>query len=112
MLKRFVRLVGGDPNKREIEKLTEIVDQINLLEPLYESKSDQELQQKTPDFKQLLEERTRGIEDPAELKHVEQEALNEILPDAFAVGRRRRNLTRRATDGRSIKNERKSPHDR
>lgn len=87
MLKRFVRLVGGDPNKREIEKLTEIVDQINLLEPLYESKSDQELQEKTRDFKQLLEERTRGIEDPSELKHAEQEALNEILPDAFAVVR-------------------------
>ena len=28
MLKRFIRLVGGDPNKREIEKISEIVDQI------------------------------------------------------------------------------------
>lgn len=87
MLKRFIRLVGGDPNKHEVEKLTEIVHQINLLEPVYESKSDQELSAQTQDFKRLIEERTREIDDPVELKEAEKRALEEILPDAYAIVR-------------------------
>ena len=37
MLKRFVRIFGGDPNKREIEKNTEIIELINSLEAEYRS---------------------------------------------------------------------------
>jgi preprotein translocase subunit SecA len=36
MLNRFVRLFGGDPNKREIERYTQIVEQVNGLEAQYE----------------------------------------------------------------------------
>ena len=33
MLNKIVRIFGGDPNKRQIEKYTELVDLINSLEP-------------------------------------------------------------------------------
>ena len=32
MLKKFVTILGGDPNKRALNKSNEIVDQINSLE--------------------------------------------------------------------------------
>ena len=32
MLSKFVNLVGGDPNKKQIEKIFPIIDQINDLE--------------------------------------------------------------------------------
>ena len=40
MLQGFVKLFGGDPNKREIEKTTEVVAQVNALEADYEKLSD------------------------------------------------------------------------
>ena len=41
MLKKFIRIIGGDPNKREIENLSEIVGQINALEGPYGELSDE-----------------------------------------------------------------------
>jgi preprotein translocase subunit SecA len=72
MLKKFVSIIGGDPNKREIENLSETVDQINSLEPVLESLSDNELRSKTDEFRSRL---------------TEGETLEEILPEAFAVVR-------------------------
>ena len=56
MLQRFVKTFGGDPNKREIEKLSGLVDEINALEPEFESLSDEALRAKNgrisrPDFR-------------------------------------------------------------
>ena len=35
VMQRLVRVFGGDPHKREIEKLSLVIDQINLLENEY-----------------------------------------------------------------------------
>ena len=43
MLQKFVKVFGGDPNKREIEKTTDIVEQVNALEPEFEALSDEAL---------------------------------------------------------------------
>ena len=51
MLQKFVKALGGDPNKREIEKLSELVEVINGLEPDYEALSDEELCAKTDVFR-------------------------------------------------------------
>ena len=40
-----------DPNKREVQRSAEIVDQINLLEKEYEILSDEALSAKTPEFR-------------------------------------------------------------
>jgi preprotein translocase subunit SecA len=55
MLKRFIHIVGGDPNKREIEKLSDIVKQINSLEEKFESYSNEALRAKTDEFRSLID---------------------------------------------------------
>ncbi|HEX9029921.1 MAG TPA: hypothetical protein VF823_12155, partial [Anaerolineales bacterium] len=87
MLKNFVRIFGGDPNKRVIDKSTSIVEQINALEPEYEKLSDDELRAQTARFRAALSASTQGITDPKEAQKVEQSTLEEILPEAYAVVR-------------------------
>jgi preprotein translocase subunit SecA len=72
MLKRFVRIFGGDPNKRAIEKYSGLVDDINSMELDFEKLSIEALKAKTGEFRQRL---------------AEGETLDEILPEAFAVVR-------------------------
>jgi preprotein translocase subunit SecA len=87
MLQRFVKLFGGDPNKREIEKTTEVVAQINALEAEFEVLSDEALRTRTDEFRQRLAQELEGIEEVEERRKVEQEVLDELLPEAFAVVR-------------------------
>ena len=87
MLQKFVKTFGGDPNKREIEKTTDIVAQINALEPEYEALSDEALKAKTDEFRQRLAEAVYGFEDEQEVREVEQEALDDLLPEAFSAVR-------------------------
>jgi preprotein translocase subunit SecA len=72
MLKKLVQVVGGDPNKREIEKYSALVDHINHLEVEYEALNDQELRSKTNEFLARL---------------ANGETLDDILPEAFATVR-------------------------
>jgi preprotein translocase subunit SecA len=87
MLKKFIRIVGGDPNKREIDKLSEVVDEINALEPDLEQLSDEALRLKTDEFRARLREAVNGIEDQQEIRQAEQAALEDLLPEAFAAVR-------------------------
>ncbi len=87
MLKKFIRLVGGDPNRREIDKLADAVNEVNALEKEYESLSDEGLREKTEEFRASIDLARSGITDAEELKAAEQEALAEILPNAFALVR-------------------------
>jgi preprotein translocase subunit SecA len=87
MLQNFVKIFGGDPNRREVEKLGQLVLVINDLEPEFESLSDEALRAKTDEFRVQIEEATNGIEDDEEKFEVEQEVLEEILPEAYAVVR-------------------------
>ena len=61
----------GDPNKRKLDKLRPEVALINSLAPELAALSDRELQAKTGEFKQRLEQ---------------GEPLDDLLPEAFAVG--------------------------
>ena len=54
MLQKFVSVFGGDPNKRTVEKLAGIVDEINSLEPEFEQLSDEALRAKTEEFRSKL----------------------------------------------------------
>ena len=56
VLTKIARVFGGDPHKREIEKLAHIVDEINHFEAALEKLSNDELSQKTVDFRQRLAE--------------------------------------------------------
>src|SRR5512139_1053732 len=72
MLKKFVTLMGGDPNKRAINKSSGVVEAINSLEAEYESLSDEALRQKTDHFRVRL---------------AGGEPLDDLLPEAFAAVR-------------------------
>jgi len=72
MLQKIVQLVGGDPHKKEVQRLSEIVDQINTLEPEYEKLDDYALKEKTSEFRQRL---------------ADGETLDDLLPEAFAAVR-------------------------
>jgi len=72
MLKKFVTIFGGDPNRKVLSKSNEIVDQINSLEAEFEALSSEQLQAKTAEFKQRL---------------ADGETLDDLLPEAFAAVR-------------------------
>jgi preprotein translocase subunit SecA len=72
MLKKFVTILGGDPNKRTVDKYTMLVEQINALEGTYEALSDEALCAKTSEFRNRLNQ---------------NETLDDLLPEAFAAVR-------------------------
>lgn len=72
MLKNFVRKIFGTQNEREIKRLNKPLQEINALEATFEALSDEELKNKTPEFKQRL---------------ADGETLDQLLPEAFAVVR-------------------------
>ena len=89
MLKSFVKLFGGDPNKKTIEDIRPTVDEINRLEAQFEALEDEALRAKTDEFRARIAESVgnlEGLEEKEQFK-VEQEALNEVLPEAFAAVR-------------------------
>ncbi|MDD5141266.1 MAG: preprotein translocase subunit SecA [Verrucomicrobiales bacterium] len=83
----LIKKLFGSRNDREVRKLWPRVKEINDLEAGLQKLSDDELRQKTADWKTRLAK----IEDKAELAA----ALEEILPEAFAVVK---NACRRLTD--------------
>ncbi len=87
MLEKFVKVFGGNPNKREVERISEVVEQVNALEGEFESLGDDALRAKTDEFRTRLVEETQGIEDEKERAEVEKAVLEELLPEAFAAVR-------------------------
>jgi len=89
MLKSFVKIFGGNPNKKTVEQFGGIADQINALEPEFEALSDDAVRAKTDEFKARVAEimgNVEGLEEKDQLR-AGREALDEILPEAFALVR-------------------------
>lgn len=89
MLKNFVKIFGGDPNKKTIEQYSGIAQQINTLEPEFEALSDDALRAKTDELRARIIESVGNVEglDEKEQFKAQQDALNDILPEAFAIVR-------------------------
>jgi len=79
--------VFGTANERLIKQLMPIVALIGALEEDTKQLSDDQLRAKTNEFRQRIAARLEGITGVAERKAAEREALDEILPEAFAVVR-------------------------
>ncbi len=87
----FLKWIIPSRNEREVKKLRPVVAQINEIEGGLQKLSDDELRQKTADWKARLSQ----IQDKTELARV----LNEILPEAFAAVKNAcRRLTERKTE--------------
>ena len=84
---KFLTKIFGTSNERVIKKLWPVVATINDLEAGIKVLTDEELRAKTVEFKARVAAKVEGIKDPDELKTVERAALDEILPEAFAVVR-------------------------
>ncbi len=87
MLKNFVKLFSGDPTKKTVEQFRDVVVLVNALEAEFEALSDAELRAKTDGFKSRVAEAVAGIEDEGALRKAERDALEELMPEAFAVVR-------------------------
>ncbi|MFA9486189.1 MULTISPECIES: preprotein translocase subunit SecA [unclassified Moraxella] len=72
MLSKIIGSVIGTKNERELKRMRKVVATINALEPSISALSDDELRQKTTEFKE---------------RHANGESLDKLLPEAFAVCR-------------------------
>lgn len=72
MLTKIISTVIGTKNDRELKRMRKIVTKINSYESSIQALSDDELRQKTEEFKQ---------------RHQAGESLDKLLPEAFAVCR-------------------------
>jgi len=72
MLQKIVRILGGDPQGRELKKYIGLVEQINGLEKNCETLSDEALGARTVEFRRRL---------------ADGETLDDLLVDAFATVR-------------------------
>src|SRR5882724_10988180 len=72
MLDTVLAKVFGTQNERELKKIRPIVDAVNALEPSVQSLTDAQLRDRTTEFKQ---------------RAANGEALEDLLPEAFAVVR-------------------------
>src|SRR5215211_8947768 len=68
----FLKKIVGDSNDRAIKQITPIVDEIEALKDEYHALSDEQLREKTDEFKARL---------------ADGDMLDDILPEAFAVVR-------------------------
>ncbi len=84
---KILTKVFGTANERLLKRLRPIVIEISAMEPEIKKLSDEELKAKTAEFKARIAARLEGITDADEKKATEKEALDEILPEAFAVVR-------------------------
>jgi preprotein translocase subunit SecA len=84
---KFLTKIFGTANERIIKRLTPLVATINDLEPGIQQRTDEELRTKTMEFRARIATKLEGITDADALKGAEREALEEILPEAFAVVR-------------------------
>ncbi|HEY6938420.1 MAG TPA: preprotein translocase subunit SecA [Terriglobales bacterium] len=112
MVDKAIGKVFGTKSERVIKRLQPTVEQINSLEPQMQALSDEELRAKTEEFRARIQERLSAVKEDAEggperAKEIDKErkqalkdALQEILPEAFAVVREagRRTLNMRHFD--------------
>ena len=82
----FLLKLLGDPNEKKIKNIMGIIDHINALEPQFEKMTDDELKAKTDEFKAILAKRPTSNDFKTDRK-LEKEALDKILPEAFATVR-------------------------
>src|SRR5271157_3567222 len=77
MLSWILRKVLGSKNQREVKRIRPLVEKINQLEQQFQSLTEDQLREKTAQWKKDL----ANIDDPDELAR----RLHAILPEAFAI---------------------------
>ena len=84
---KFLTKVFGSSNQRFLKSIGPVIQQINSLEPSVQALSDDELRARTAVFKEHVQRAVGDTTDKDERKRRERAALDELLPEAFAVVR-------------------------
>ena len=89
---KFLTKVFGSSNQRYIKTLKPLVDEINAMEPTVKKMSDEEMRARIAELREQVKSRVgeikgRDEETRKERKRRTQEALDEILPEVFALTR-------------------------
>ena len=84
---KFLTKLFGSSNQRFLKSIGPMIEEINSLEPSMQALSDDELRARTAIFKERVQQAVGDTTDKEERKRRERAALDEILPEAFAVVR-------------------------
>ncbi len=94
MIHKIIAKIFGTKNEREVKRLQPALARINALEPEMQKLSDSDLRARTEEFRRRIRQRVeRERIDPEDERASElealalKEALDEVLPEAFAVVR-------------------------
>jgi preprotein translocase subunit SecA len=87
MIDKLLTKIFGSSNQRFLKSIQPTIVRINELEPSVKSLSDDDLRARTVEFKERVERAVADATNKEERKRLEQEVLNEILPEAFAMVR-------------------------
>jgi preprotein translocase subunit SecA len=79
--------VFGSSNERFLKSIKPVIAEINAFEPAIQKLTDEQLREKTAQFKAHIAAEIKDARDKDDRKYREQKALNEILPEAFALVR-------------------------
>ena len=79
--------VFGSSNERYLKSIRPIIERVNSFEPEIQKLSDDQLRERTAIFKAQIQDAVKDSRDKDDRQYREQEKLNEILPEAFAVVR-------------------------
>ena len=84
---KLLTKIFGTSNERAIKRLMPFVAEISALEPETKQLTDEQLRYKTIEFRARIAAKLDGITDEDARKAAEKEALEGLLPEAFAVVR-------------------------
>ncbi len=99
MINKAIAKVFGTSNERAVKRMLPLVQKINSLEPETEALSDEQLREKTVEFRQRVADAVAKVpvpSDPIEARSTEvreaiyaaeKAALDEVMPEAFAIVR-------------------------
>jgi len=84
---KLLAKVFGTSNERAVKRMLPTLAKINAFEDSIKALTDEQLKAKTTEFKAYIAAQIEGLTDNDEIAAAEKEALDAILPEAFAVVR-------------------------
>ena len=87
MFNKTLAKVFGTSNDRAVKRMLPVLTQINDFEPAIQQLSDEELAAKTTEFRARIAAAIENITDEEQRTAAEKQALDDLLPEAFAVVR-------------------------
>ncbi|TMQ57847.1 MAG: preprotein translocase subunit SecA, partial [Candidatus Eisenbacteria bacterium] len=85
MFESLLKSLFGSKHERDVRRAEPIVTQINELAESFGALSDDDLRAKTAEFKARIAQTLEGVSEDAERLAAERQALDDLLPEAFAA---------------------------